>query len=142
MRAEWGARLSLPILYEAEDEIDFHRERWERGIKTLLDRLDLSTNIKVKEAAGAVNLHTNFYLHYQGRNDCRLQKFYGSLIHRIAATTYPEYSQPLSNCDIVGGRKIRVGFVSSFLQNHSVCRTFGRWITTLDKDRFIEDGQR
>ena len=34
------------------------------------------------------------------------------------------------------GRKIRIGFVSALLREHTVGRYFMRWITDLDRNRF------
>ena len=93
LRAQWGALLSLPILYTSENEIDIHRKRWEKGIKSLLDGIDLGTDITIKQAEDSATLQTNFYLHYQGRNDLRLQKLYGALLHRIAVAVYPNISK-------------------------------------------------
>lgn len=136
MFAKWGAYLTLPVLYDSKADIARHRKRWAEGVKTIIAELDLTTPAKAAAAENAVTLMTNFYLNYQGRNDLAMQKLYGGLLHRISNAAYPGVPATAEPRAIAPGGKIRVGFVSYFLYQHSVYKTHGAWITGLDRDRF------
>jgi len=134
--AKWNALLTLPVLYESKDDIEYHRARWERGIGEIERSVDLNTKEGIAGALKAITASTNFFLHYQGRNDRELQERYGTLLHRIAAAAYPDLVRPLAKSRPDGKRKIRVGFASRHLYGHTIYKLFGRWVTGLDKAVF------
>ncbi|MCZ6606906.1 MAG: tetratricopeptide repeat protein, partial [Alphaproteobacteria bacterium] len=136
VRAQWGRTLLLPVIYTSEDEIEVSRARWAAGLDRFIDNLELGTQDQIDDAKRILTQKTNFYLHYQGKNDLKLQTVYGSLIHRIASAAYPDFSRPIRKRAIRPGERIRVGFVSSNFYRHTVCRLFGQWIGMLNKDVF------
>ena len=136
LHADWAARLSLPTIYQAQEEIDRTRERWAQGIKDLHEGLDLSTPAAIAAAEGAAASTTSFHLAYQGRNDLALLTQFGGLLRRIAKARYPDLPDVLPRRRLPDSERIRVGFLSSHFYAHSVYRTHGRWITRLDKRRF------
>ena len=135
-RAQWGRTLLLPVIYTSEDEIEVSRARWVAGLDRFIDNLELGTQDQIDDAKRILTQKTNFYLHYQGKNDLKLQTVYGTLIHRIASAAYPDFSRPIRKRAIRPGERIRVGFVSSNFYRHTVCRLFGQWIGMLNKDVF------
>ncbi len=137
LRAKWNALLTLPVMYGSEAEIEHARHRWEAGIEQFGQELDLRSPEAIDAAKEVITSYTNFYLHYQGRNDLHLQSLYGSLIHRIASAAYPDFSRPMEKRNIPDGGRIRVGFVSSnFHDTHTVHKLFGPWVERLDRDIF------
>jgi len=134
--AKWGARLTLPIIYDDAAEMATWRERWAAGLDRLAAEVDLNSPAGVASALEAVTAKTNFNLHYQGRVDRDLQAAYGNLVHRIVGAAYPDCVQPLAKRARAPGEPIRVGFVSSFLRHHTVAKLFGGWMTGLDPERF------
>lgn len=140
LRARWNTRLTLPILYDNNEEISSSRKRWIAGLDEVVNAVDLTTPGGITEAVNAVLSSTSFRLHYQGYNDLAQQKRYGDLVHRIASAAYPDYTAPLAKRKIATNEnindKIRVGFVSSFFHGHTIYKLFAGWITELDRACF------
>jgi predicted O-linked N-acetylglucosamine transferase (SPINDLY family) len=108
--------LTLPHVYENEDEIGLYRHRFEQGLQQLSQQLSLATP-EAKRIACKIMLRTNFYLAYQGLNDKDLQCQYGNLVHQIIAANYPHLAQKLTMPPLDDTSKIRVGYVSAY-HNH------------------------
>jgi protein O-GlcNAc transferase len=136
VKARWAAAVSLPVIYDDDDEIAASRQRYASRLGTLAEDLKLRTKDDIAEALAAVRERTNFALPYQGGNDLALQKEYGNLIHRIAGAAYPNHVEPAPRRPLSQGGRIRVGFVSSHFRHHTVLKLFGGWIRKLDKTRF------
>ena len=136
LRARWGAALTLPILYDSEEDVADWRERWMAGLGGLAAGLRLDTPQQIAAAKRAAFGATNFYLHYQGEDDLEAQTLYGGLLHRIAAAAYPQFAKDLEKRPIARGHKVRVGFLSSHFREHTVCKLFAAWITDLDRSAF------
>ncbi len=136
VRAQWAARLLLPVVYETEEEIAAWGKRWARGIDALGDAIPLDTEPQKRRAADALTKLVDFYLHYQGCDNGPLQQQYGALVSRIAQAAYPQYSGPPAPRAPLEGRRIRVGFWSSYIRRHTITKLFGAWMTGLDPERF------
>jgi len=134
--ARWGAELALPIIHDSAAEIEAARGRWREGLARLEEAVDLSSPEGIGRAAGALTAGTNFYLHYQGRNDRVDQMRYAALVRRIAAAALPDLAGPRPRRDRAAGERIRVGFASAFMFRHSVIKTRRAFITGLDPARF------
>lgn len=134
--ARWSLLVALPILYRDEGEIAEARRGFAADLASLEG--DLSRCVATDHAAmiAAVASRTNFYLHYQGENDRDLQRRYGALVTRIAETAFPRFAKPLAPRVLAPADKIRVGFCSAFLRNHSIAKTHGAWMTGLPRERF------
>ena len=135
-RAGWGAALTLPIVYDSEEELAGWRERWMAGLRGLAAGLRLDTPQEIAAAERAAFGATNFYLHYQGEDDLEAQTLYGGLLERIATAAHPQFAKPLEKRPIAPGHKVRVGFVSPHFREHTVCKLFAAWITDLDRSAF------
>ncbi len=122
--------LTLPIIYKSQEEINFYRHRFARGLEELIQQITPSDN-----AQSAIGGHTNFFLACQCLNDLELQQQYGQMVHRIMATNYPQLNstqtQPLGQ-----NSKIRIGYVSSFLWEHTVGKLTLGWLRHHDRSRF------
>jgi protein O-GlcNAc transferase len=126
--------LTLPVLYETEQEIDSHRARFSAGLERLAAGLKLDTPEDRRLALDAAGRYLNFYLGYQGRNDRALQEQYGQLLHRIVAASYPEWTKPLDMPPFRG--RIRIGYISAHFRNHSVAKLFSAWLYERDRRDF------
>ncbi len=136
------ARL-LPVIYEDEAAL----EAWRVRIGTALENLSgfaPDGPAAVRTAFEAVADTTNFYLAYQGKDDRRLAGLWGDLVQRVVEARFPDLVRPPRAKD---GRKaggirtgkaarLRVGFRSAFLRDHTVLHLFRRWMTDLDRDHF------
>ena len=135
--AAWNAELGLPIIYDTPEQIEVCRARWAEGVRRLIEGLRLDSPESVRQAVDALTTQlTSFQLAYQGKNDLELQSLYGSLRHSIARKAYPQFAEPLPLRGDLEGRRIRVGFISSFLYEHSNFKCRGNWITRLRRDLF------
>ncbi|WP_052128851.1 tetratricopeptide repeat protein [Neosynechococcus sphagnicola] len=130
----WNYLLLLPVLYDTPEQIDHWRQRFHQGLQTLIQTTDLETATNRQQAWCGVDYTSNFYLQYQGKADYDLQRQYGQLVHRILATRYPQWTRPLQRQAV--GRRIRVGFVSQHLREHTVAKLFGGWLPALGHREF------
>jgi predicted O-linked N-acetylglucosamine transferase (SPINDLY family) len=133
--AKWALGLSLPQVYRSPEEIEIARGQWAARLDELSDQLSLDTPPAIDSAVEAMSSVTNFYLHYQGRDDLDLQRRFGALLHRVAAARFPALAEH-PPARPAPGRRLRVGFVSAHFRFHSVMKTHGRWVTDLDRERF------
>jgi len=113
--------LILPPIYESTGEVASWRERLAESVRRLQEgnlRFDLT-----QEAAP-----NPFYLVYQGKNDRELQRAIASL---YAAPPDPPLPR---RCGSPG--KIKVGFISRCLKNHTIGRLMRGTIAHLTRDLF------
>ncbi len=125
----WTRARILPVLYETSGQVDTWRGRYGRLLAetaAAFDPADRSATSAVWDA---------FHLHYQGRDDRELQAQLGQLIHRVTAAAWPQWHRPLA-APAAGDGRIRVGFASSMLRDHTITMLFGGWIRGLDRSRF------
>jgi protein O-GlcNAc transferase len=127
-------KLAVPLLYDNEDEIDFYRERFNKGLDELIQGTELDTPEKTKQALDALDRHNNFFLAYQGRNDLCLQEKYGLYVHQVMKSNFPDLAE--RNFNRSSGNKIKIAYISSFFRGHTVCKLFKGWIEFADKDSF------
>jgi protein O-GlcNAc transferase len=128
-------RLSLPVLYHTQEEVDSYRQRFQSELAALCRETTLDTEADRLSAFQAVRSWVNFYLAYQGRNDRVLQQQYGRLIRRIMAASYPQWTIPREMPPLAPGEKLRVGYVSSCFYHHSVMKSHLGWLQEHDKNR-------
>lgn len=131
-----GAHITLPPLHETEDKVDAARRAFDEGLNVVEQHLDLGTEERVLQAVETITSTTNFYLHYQGRNDLQLQQRYGALLTRILKVAFPHFSEPIARRNRGPGERLRVGFLSSYFRVHSIYKTHGHFISRLDRERF------
>jgi predicted O-linked N-acetylglucosamine transferase (SPINDLY family) len=137
VEAYWQSHLILPILYDTQQQIQFWRQRFCRGLNHLIQQSLLDTSLGRKPALTPLEKSAfTFYLGYQGLNDRGLQRKYGNFIHRLVAANYPQWSSPLLMPPLSNTNKIRVGYLSAHFTEHTVAKlTFG-WLKNCDKQSF------
>ena len=117
-----------PLLPSNESIVEFRAafeaalDRWCEGAPKLGDPL-------------AIAARTSFYLAYQGHDDRRLQQKVARL-YMAACPALDWVSPSLPAPAATGGRRIRIGFVSMFLRNHTIGKLFRGLIGGLDGDEF------
>lgn len=77
---------------------------------------------------------TNFYLHYLGEGFLDEQRRHARVVERMARTLLPGMVEPLRPSE--PRTRMRVGFVSGFLRQHTVTKLMGALIRGLDRSRF------
>ncbi len=128
--------LMLPILYDHPTQIDFYRQRFTQGLDKLIQEINLTTPEAKKQALLGINLETNFFLAYQGKNDLDLQTRYGEFWNKIVAANYPELTKPIPLPTIGTDEKIRVGYISMSTHRHTVGRLFLGWVHYHNRQKF------
>ena len=91
LTSHWLSMHNLPIIYKNFEEFNDYRKKFEEGIKKISQLLDLNSNYSKKQIINALESSTNFYLHYQGRDDLELQTKYAQLIERLTQKIYQEF---------------------------------------------------
>lgn len=129
LRPHAGPRLRrtmmMPVILRSNEEIDALRGRLERELDELLEaRLE-----PIRDPLAEVGL-TAFYLAYHGRANRELLRKFG----RVCRALYPARTE--SPRRPAPGRRLRIGFVSTFFYMHSVGRTTLGLIADLPRKDF------
>ncbi len=133
--AKWLHDLSLPMIYENEQQIESGRNRFASNLEALAAAVRLDTPNGRQQALAGLKVTSNFFLQYQGRNDRALLSIWGNLVSRIMSANFPRFCRPRTP-QLRPGKRIRIGFVSSCLYSHTVGIFLHGWLKHLDKDRF------
>jgi predicted O-linked N-acetylglucosamine transferase (SPINDLY family) len=134
--ARWLYLLSLPILYKTKEDMAYYRNRFTGNLDTLIKQTRLDTPKQREAALKGIGTSTNFYLQYQGLNDLDLQKKYGRFVCSIMASNYPQWTRTRTMPLVVPKEKIRVGYVSSFMQAHTVGEFLMGWVENSNRNDF------
>lgn len=127
------ARL-LPVIYDTPAQVEEWRHKITEAIEALptdapADPATLSATFD------AIADTTNFYLAYQGRDDRAIAERWGSFVHTIVAARHPDLTQSPAR-GRRPSKRIRIGFRSAHLRDHTVLYLFRSWLTSLDRTRF------
>ncbi len=128
--------LIVPSIYENQEEINFHRQRYTQGLQYLIEQTCLKTTEEQHSALTGIGRLTNFYLSYQAQNDIDLQRQYGKLVHKIMAANYPQWTVPLSMPKLKPNNKIRIGYVSHYLHSYSGTLWLTGWLRYCARKNF------
>lgn len=128
--------LTVPSIYENQEEIKFYRQRFTQGLQNLIQETSLKTPEEKNSALAGIGRLTNFYLSYQAQNDIDLQRQYGKLVHEIMAVNYPQWVVPLSMPKLQPHQKIRIGYVSHYLHSYSGTLWLTGWLRYCDRQSF------
>lgn len=130
--ARWWSGLTLPLMYKDEEDRLAWRARYQSRLHAL--KAEFGRLTPAQMAASACVLEKDgFYLPYQGENDRDLQHILGGMKSAIAQVAHGAgVMAPPARRD---GR-IKVGFLSAHLFNHTIANLFTKWMTGLDPRRF------
>jgi predicted O-linked N-acetylglucosamine transferase (SPINDLY family) len=134
--ARWLHDLSLPILYERPEDIHLLRRRFAANLERLIRGTPLESAEDRRRALAGVASTTHFFLQYQGQDDRDLQRVYGGFLQRVMAACYPQWFERPPMPALAAGERIRVGYVSSFMRNHTVGQFLLGWLEGHRRERF------
>lgn len=134
--ARWRQLLSLPMLYDRVEAIEPLRQTFRANLDLLIGSVKLETPRQIQYAVQGIQTATNFYLQYQGRNDLELQKKYGQLVHAVMAARYPHWNRPLSMPPLDAKKRIKIGYVSTFMCEHTVGAFLSGWVENHTRSDF------
>jgi predicted O-linked N-acetylglucosamine transferase (SPINDLY family) len=112
----------LPLVYDSMDHLHVARERLIEDVRRMQQDgvcLDLTQQLAP----------TPFYLAYQGENNRDLRKALAGLC-RAPAEERPARRSPAA------GRKIQIGFISTYFSNHTIARLTQSVVAGLSRERF------
>ena len=135
LKAFIGTHLMLPAIYSNAAELFAVRKRYTEGLKILRDNTENFLEIESKELLSGLSW-TNFYLAYQGQDDKSLQVEYAHFVADILQVAAPDLMQPIKQDPTASQRRLRIGFLSSFMRDCTVGSYFKSWVTSLDKGKF------
>jgi protein O-GlcNAc transferase len=126
--ARWLMHLALPILYKSVEAIAYWHNHFNHGLEELAAQVVLDDLDHCQRALAAALSYTPFYLPYQGLDCTQPLSKYGQLLHKITAANYPQWSCDRPLVSPTAGQKIRIGYLSYFLYNHSSARLALGWL--------------
>jgi CRISPR-associated protein Csy1 len=134
LRAAFGERLTLPMVYADAEHVAAARARYAEGLARLEE--ELPTLLRGRTFADVVDdlRWTNFLLAYQGEDDRELQARFATLMARAIDAVDPAWR--VAPRRSATGKRVRVGFASSFFADGTCGRYFRSWIAGLDRARF------
>ena len=128
--------LTLPIVYDTSDQIQFYKERFVRELDKLIQQTSLQTPESKINAFLGFRSFTNFYLAYQAYNVVESQSKYANLVYQVMAANYPQWVQARSMPQLLENGKIRVGYISSYLHSYSGTLWLTGWLRYADTKHF------
>jgi predicted O-linked N-acetylglucosamine transferase (SPINDLY family)/TolA-binding protein len=120
--------LAMPIIAESVDELLACREEAMRRIAGLRD-----SGLRLDDPARWIG-QTGFYLAYQGEENLEIQRATAEMYLRL----HPQlgWRAPSATARDRRGRRLRVGFLSAFLHNHTIGKLYRGLLKELDRVRF------
>ena len=120
--------LALPVVHESPADIAHTRECFEAALDELLQ-----APLAVARPNQSVG-NLSFYLAYHGENNRRVQQKLGRLMVQSCAEL--TWTAPHCRSYRPQAGRIRIGFASELLKNHSIGKTSAGLIAELDRERF------
>ena len=135
LKSALGAFLSFPAVYRNQIDLLEARQRFANGLKILHENIPNFISHNQPEKLLDELRWSNFYLAYQGFDDKDLQTDYARFVAAMLEKIAPQVMQPRVKKDTVG-RRLRIGYLSSFFRDCTVGMYFRSWIMRLDREQF------
>ncbi|MFZ1546876.1 MAG: tetratricopeptide repeat protein [Candidatus Nitrotoga sp.] len=135
LKSALGALLSLPAVYRNQNDLLEARQRFANGLKILHSNIPNFISHNQPEQLLDELRWSNFYLAYQGLDDKQLQTDYAHFVAAMLEKIAPQFMQPRVKKN-VAGRRLRIGYLSSFFRNCTVGMYFRSWIMRLNREQF------
>ena len=120
-------KLLIPPICESIQEIDHYRNEYEEGLKFLEKYKYFNEN-----PSQSIGTHF-FYLAYHNKDNLKIMKNTSNLFKKII----PNINYISKNIKIQKkNKKIKIGFISEFLTNHTIGRIFEGLIKNLNRKKF------
>lgn len=120
----------LPVIPGSQDHLLDARRNFERQVDELLDQ-----SLTIADPAGEVAA-TNFYLAYHGLNDRALQVKVAQLYERACPSLLYTAAHCMGGSHARKRGKIKIGFLSKFLKNHSIGKATRGVLANLSREKF------
>lgn len=127
--------LALPPVYSDQGDLEAWRRKYIEGLARLRGEAGRFKRLPAVQALTQLQW-VNFLLAYQGQDDHQLQSEYAGFVADVLSSVVPEFFEPVPPSKNAAERRLKVGFLSSFLRECTVGSYFKSWITSLDRERF------
>lgn len=137
-----GSDLLLPLLYRSMQEIAPWRRRFSAALGRLEAEIAAGGRPSADSAAGSsitlqslypiLTSRTNFFLAFQGEDDRDLQERYGRLLSAVVQERHGVYRPRPHRVRA----RIRIGYISAYLNEHTVGRLAHGLVAQHDRERF------
>ncbi|MEE8429156.1 MAG: tetratricopeptide repeat protein [Gammaproteobacteria bacterium] len=134
--AYWNKMRILPVIFDDQNQIDFYRQKYAEGLRTLDESLSLDTSQGRTAALKGIAASTNFFLQYQGRNDLELQCRFGEITQKIMSANFPQWATAVPMPALGKNGRIRIGYASGYLRTHNGALWLLGWLRHRNRDRF------
>ena len=124
----------LPVIYQSLEEIDFYRNRFANCLDDLDLQVKLDTEAEKMSGLSLIKRITNFYLHYQGKNDLELQKKYANLVSKIMVANYPQWGERKNVTQTSKEAKIKIGYILK--STGFIISLYLNWLKNHNKNNF------
>lgn len=121
----WSRLRSLPYIYESHEHLESVRQNFREGLNDLVHEVDQALAAKEDLLHLLKTASPAFLLAYQGQDNRELMETIGQVWHKILKTSKRLIT---TGHKPQAGRRIRLGFISSFFYNHSVLKCYGQRI--------------
>lgn len=135
IQALLGTMLALPPVYRDQAHLLEARQHFSDGLEHVIAEAERFKQQAIPISIADLNWG-NFFLAYQGQNDREFQARYSKFLISALTDILPEFLQPIHGSELASGRRLKVGFVSSFFRDCTVGAYFKSWVTMLDKRYF------
>lgn len=127
--------VNFPILYESEAEMQEIRQHFIQVLKKI-QSLDLEGSNIQSELFGLSQGFVHAFINYQCKNDLEIQCLYATIVEKMLAIRYPQFTQPLSIPALKKGERIRLGYISYHLRGHNGAAWALGWLKNHDRSVF------
>ena len=131
---QWQSMNIFPVIYKKYSEIENSRKKFEDKIKKINELIKNTYQYSNEHLINSIMSSTNFFLHYQGKDDLKLQKLYASLVEQLTKKIYPNLHKIRKKKN--SQKFISIGFISSFFREHTISKLFKNWVIKLNNNKF------
>jgi predicted O-linked N-acetylglucosamine transferase (SPINDLY family) len=128
--------LSIPTIYESSSHLITTRQVLQTRLDEILSRQDILVLLIINE----FSLASTFNLVYQGYNDVSFLSSLDSVFRKsnkhFAYSIHPSLIDNDSHKSNAIDKKLKIGFVSSYFRQHSICKFYCGLITHLNTSLF------
>ena len=132
LSTRWAKLNTFPFIYKNQNEIPEYNEYFQKEILSIKNFIEKNNLDKQDILNGLLN-STNFYLHYQGIDNTKLQISYARLIESLTENIFQSNT---NNKKFLPTDKINIGFISPCFIEHSLMNTHKNFLLKLDKKKF------
>jgi protein O-GlcNAc transferase len=125
--------LSTPSVFASFEEAEKTKLEWLESLSILREQFTLNPS---EFKMSMLFNHGCFFLSYTSGDLLAVHKEFGDFRVQCMQHFIPSSQNIIEKRSLKKGEKIRVGFISEHLTNHSITKTHGNWLKDLDRSRF------